>query len=130
MAISPPNFKKDAIPTPQGWRDPRTNELLVSRPISQTEIDEYLNVETKTEVKVLKESPTTAEEAEAELMDDEVDLESMTKVELEALGREHGIELDRRKNKSDFLTVFRSVFGTILIFCVPSLDPIEILNLL
>ena len=55
MAISPPNFKKDAIPTPQGWRDPRTNELLVSRPISQTEIDEYLNVETKTEVKVLKE---------------------------------------------------------------------------
>ena len=46
MAISPPNFKKDAIPTPQGWRDPRTNELLVSRPISQTQIDEYLNVET------------------------------------------------------------------------------------
>lgn len=109
MAISPPNFKKDAIPTPQGWRDPRTNELLVSRPISQTEIDEYLNVETKTEVKVLKESPTTAEEAEAELMDDEVDLESMTKVELESLGREHGIELDRRKNKSDLIEELKEV---------------------
>ena len=108
MAISPPNFKKDAIPTPQGWRDPRTNELLVSRPISQTQIDEYLNVETKAEVKVLKESPTTAEEAEAELMNDD-DLEGMTKIELEALGREHGIELDRRKNKADLIEELKEV---------------------
>lgn len=108
MAISPPNFKKDAIPTPQGWRDPRTNELLVSRPISQTQIDEYLNVETKTEVKVLKESPTTAEEAEAELMGDD-ELEGMTKIELEALGREHGIELDRRKNKADLIEELKEV---------------------
>mgnify|MGYP001332142382 CR=1 FL=1 len=108
MAITPPNFKKDAIPTPQGWRDPRTNELLVSRPISQTQIDEYLNVETKAEVKVLKESPTTAEEAEAELMDDD-DLEGMTKIELEALGREHGIELDRRKNKADLIEELKEV---------------------
>ena len=108
MAISPPNFKKDAIPTPQGWRDPRTHELLVSRPISQTEIDEYLNVETKTEVKVLKESPTTAEEAEAELMGDD-DLESMTKIELEALGREHGIELDRRLNKDTLIEQLKEV---------------------
>mgnify|MGYP003133862340 CR=1 FL=1 len=52
---------------------------------------------------------TTAEEAEAELMDDEVDLESMTKVELEALGREHGIELDRRKNKSDLIEELKEV---------------------
>ena len=108
MAISPPNFKKDAIPTPQGWRDPRTNELLVSRPISQTQIDEYLNVETKTEVKVLKESPTTAEEAEAELMGED-ELEGMTKIELEALGREHGIELDRRKNKSDLIQELKEI---------------------
>ena len=108
MAISPPNFKKDAMPTPQGWRDPRTNELLVSRPISQTQIDEYLNVETKTEVKVLKESPTTAEEAEAELMGED-ELEGMTKIELEALGREHGIELDRRKNKADLIEELKEV---------------------
>ena len=108
MAISPPNFKKDAIPTPQGWRDPRTNELLVSRPISQTQIDEYLNVETKTEVKVLKESPTTAEEAEAELMGED-ELEGITKIELEALGREHCIELDRRKNKADLIEELKEV---------------------
>ena len=40
---------------------------------------------------------------------DEDDLESMTKVELEALGREHGIELDRRKNKSDLIEELKEV---------------------
>ena len=33
----------------------------------------------------------------------------MTKVELEALGREHGIELDRRKNKSDLIEELKEV---------------------
>ena len=104
MAISPPNFQKDAIPTPSGWRHPRTNELLVSRKITSQEIDEYYNV--KPEVTMLKESPTTIEEAVDELMVDNgwpSELESMTKLELEALGREHGIELDRRKKKKDLI---------------------------
>ena len=108
MAISPPNYKKDAIPTPQGWRDPRTNELLVSIRISESDINEYLNVGVKKEVKVLKEAPTTAEEVEAELMGDN-ELETMTKIELEALGREHGIELDRRKNKSDLIQELKEI---------------------
>jgi hypothetical protein len=30
-------------------------------------------------------------------------LDEMTKIELEALGRTHGIELDRRKSKSDLI---------------------------
>ena len=30
MAISPPNYQKDAIPTTRGWTHPRTGELLVS----------------------------------------------------------------------------------------------------
>ena len=108
MAISPPNYKKDAIPTPQGWRDPRTNEVLVSIRISESDINEYLNVGVKKEVKVLKEAPTTAEEVEAELMGDN-ELETMTKIELEALGREHGIELDRRKNKADLIEELKEV---------------------
>ena len=108
MAISPPNYKKDAIPTPQGWRDPRTNEVLVSIRISESDINEYLNVGVKKEVKVLKEAPTTAEEVEAELMGDD-ELETMTKIELEALGREHGIELDRRKNKADLIEELKEV---------------------
>ena len=107
MAISPPNFKKDAIPTPQGWRDPRTNELLVSRKISENDINEYLNVGVKKEVKVLKEAPTTAEEVEAELMGDD-ELETMTKIELEEVGREHGIELDRREKKTTLIEKLKS----------------------
>ena len=106
MAISPPNFQKDAIPTPQGWRHPRTNELLVSRKLSAEDINEYYGI--KPEVTMLKESPTTFEEAKDELITED-DLELKTKLELEAIGREHGIELDRRKNKSDLIEELKEV---------------------
>ena len=106
MAISPPNFQKDAIPTPQGWRHPRTNELLVSRKLSAEDINEYYGI--KPEVTMLKESPTTFEEAKDELITED-DLESKTKLELEAIGREHGIELDRRKNKADLIEELKEV---------------------
>ena len=106
MALSPPNFQKDAIPTPQGWRHPRTNELLVSRKISSEDINEYYGI--KPEVTMLKESPTTFEEAKDELITED-DLESKTKLELEAIGREHGIELDRRKNKADLIEELKEV---------------------
>jgi len=106
MAISPPNFQKDAVPTPQGWRHPRTNELLVSRKISSEDINEYYGI--KPEVTMLKESPTTFEEAKDELITED-DLESKTKLELEAIGREHGVELDRRKNKADLIEELKEV---------------------
>ena len=106
MAITPPNYQKDAIPTKQGWKHPRTGELLISRPMSQSAIDEYLGV--SPEPQMLKESPTNFEEAKVELMTED-NLESMTKVELEALGREHGIELDRRKNKADLIMELKEV---------------------
>jgi len=41
---------------------------------------------------MLVEAPTSAD-----------DLNEMTKVELEELGREHGIELDRREKKSSLV---------------------------
>ena len=106
MAITPPNFQKDAIPTPQGWRHPRTNELLVSRKISSEDINEYYGI--KPEVTMLKESPTTFQEAKDELITED-DIESKTKLELEAIGREHGIELDRRKNKADLIEELKEV---------------------
>ena len=101
MAITPPNFQKDAIPTPQGWRHPRTGELLVSRKITEEAINEYLDW--KPEPVMLKEAPTNFEEAKVELMTENNvawDYERMSKAQLEALGREHGIELDRRKSKA------------------------------
>ena len=111
MAISPPNFQKDAVPTPQGWRHPSTNELLVSRKISADDINEYYGI--KPEVTMLKESPTNVQEAKDELYGDiteeEDSLESKTKLELEAIGREHGIELDRRKNKADLIEELKEV---------------------
>ena len=57
---------------------------------------------------MLKESPTTFEEAKDELITED-DLESKTKLELEAIGREHGIELDRRKNKADLIEELKEV---------------------
>ena len=88
MAISPPGWCRGAIPTKTGWRDPNTNELLKSMSISQAQIDEFFGLPTEPEVEMLTEAPS------AKSMWD------MSKRELEDLGRQHGIELDRRQNKT------------------------------
>ena len=122
MAISPPNFQKDAIPTPQGWRHPRTNELLVSRKLSTDDINEYFGVAPTPSVQILTEAPTNLEEATNELIDslpsdveppvdDDEELDSKTKLELEAIGREYGIELDRREKKSTLIDRLKGVIG-------------------
>lgn len=90
MAISPPNWCKHAIPTSRGWVDPNTNELLQATKISQGQIDEWNGVPA---------APTMLREAPQ----NNSSLEEMTKLELEALGRQHGIELDRRKRKDDLI---------------------------
>lgn len=119
MAISPPNYQKDAIPTPRGWTHPRTGELLKAQKLSEQQIAEYLGETITTappepiEITInhpvsLTESPTTEEEFIDEVMTEldedeywtEDDLDGMNKVELEELGREYNIELDRRKTKS------------------------------
>ena len=108
MAISPPNYQKDAIPTSRGWTHPRTGELLVSRPFSQAEINEYMNVEP--EIQMIKESPTTMEETVNEYSNTiQYDLDTMSKKQLEELGRTRGIELDRRKNKADLIEELKEV---------------------
>ena len=97
--MQPPNYQKDAIPTPQGWRHPRTGELLVSRPLSQEQIDEYMGTPASAP-QMLKESPTTMEEA--------LEYEDMSKDQLEEVGREHGIELDKRHSKDDLIDELES----------------------
>lgn len=112
MAISPPNFQKDAIPTPQGWRHPRTGELLVSRKISEDAIEEYFAGDISEEPVMLTEAPTNFQEAKVELMADDnlpSEYQAMTKKELEALGREHGVELDRRKSKAALIEELKEV---------------------
>lgn len=98
MAISPPAWCAHAIPTPRGWEDPDTGELFVSARFSGKDIQEFFGepeeVKTISEVDILtipqmlREAPVASKS-----------LEEMTKVELEALGRQHGIELDRRLRK-------------------------------
>ena len=108
--MQPPNYQKDAIPTTRGWTHPRTGELLVSIKLTEEAINEYLGI--KPEPMMLKESPTNFEEAKVELMTEDnlpSELEDMTKLELEAIGREHGIELDRRKNKADLIKELKEV---------------------
>lgn len=103
MAITPPNWAKDAIPTSRGWV--KNGELLVARKISEGDIAEYLGEGIPAaKPTMLREAPVNEVEYVEEVMDtEEVLMENMTKLELEALGREHGIELDRRKNKADLI---------------------------
>lgn len=63
--------------------------------------------------------PMTKEEAEVRLKsmggttvsDDSPDYKSMTKLELEAMMREHGVELDRRKSKGELLKEVDAYFA-------------------
>ena len=114
MAISPPNYQKDAIPTARGWTHPRTGELLKAQKLSQQQIDEYTGVST---AQTLTESPTTEEEFAAEHIEYDIeeeywtedDLDGMSKRELEELGREYNIELDRRLNKDVLIEQLKAV---------------------
>ena len=114
MAIKPPNYQKDAIPTVKGWKHPKTGELLVSTKLNQGQINEYLGVTPAEPEAVVVDMHTETVIVIDEMIHDmtiegkllaaqAADLRSLTKLELEELGREHGIELDRRKKKEDLI---------------------------
>ena len=106
MTIKAPNWCENAVPTLNGWEDPDTGELYVSGGFTQEQIDEFHGVKPK---KVLKEVPKPKNNFKktAQVLTEapigNKSLEEMTKVELEALGRQHGIELDRRKHKQTLI---------------------------
>jgi len=105
MAISPPGWCRGAVPTPQGWRNPNTNELLKSQTISQEQIDEFLGIPTVAEVKkevLIEAMPEPVDDDEDEYWTPE-ELHGLSKIELEELGREYGIELDRRHTKEQLI---------------------------
>lgn len=138
MAIRPPSWCKHAVPTPRGWCDPKTGELLKAIKINGRMIDEFHKFNGTVEVQPadpiemepeLPLEPAAAEDiaiVEATFPEDEVvfeveeapeetseydDLEDMTKKELEALGREHGVELDRREKKSTLIEKMKDILG-------------------
>lgn len=100
MAIKAPGWCAHAVPTSKGWEDPDTGELFVSRKFAQADIDAFHGKVAKP-----KPAPKPAPVVEEEVVVEEapLDLDSMTKLELEAVGREHGVELDRREKKASLL---------------------------
>lgn len=121
MAIKAPAWCANAVPEmKKGWVDPNTGELLVSSRFTQAQIDEYyglpsfediqdMNQEGKIEAAMAKHEEWQAEDVNQDGVVDE--LESMTKVELEALGREHGVELDRRKSRANLIGTMRNLLS-------------------
>lgn len=123
MAIRPPAWCAGAVPERnKGWVDPNSGELLVSSRFTQAQIDEFYGIPSIEEVQVVHEEvtapvePTVVDEDEWQAedlnQDGEIDeLESMTKKELELLGREHGVELDRRKTRSTLVSQMRNLLS-------------------
>ena len=103
MAIKAPGWCAHAVPTSKGWEDPDSGELFVSRKFAQADIDAFHGKVAKPKP-APKPAPVVEEVEETIVVEDApVDLEKLTKLELEAVGREHGVELDRREKKSTLL---------------------------
>jgi hypothetical protein len=129
MAIKPPGWCTNAVPGKNGWTDPVSGEVYVSARFTQAEIDEYNGVQIDQAIHddiqngKIEAAMANSDYAEPVIVDeDDViqdlnedgvidDLESMTKKELEDLGREHGVELDRRKNKKSLVSTMRNLLS-------------------
>lgn len=105
MAIKAPGWCKDAVPTLRGWEDPNTGELFKSSKHTQAQIDEWHGGGDPEVLIEAMPEPVDDDEEEYEYYD----LESMSKKELEDLGRDYGIELDRRKSKADLIEELEAV---------------------
>ena len=116
--LHPPSWQKDALPTGRGWAHPKTGELLKATRLSTADINDYLGIPKRAApapapapVPDVHEEPAGGMEtaiAEGDQMEmlleaDPVNLNNMTKLELETYGRTLGIELDRRKSKADLI---------------------------
>jgi hypothetical protein len=119
MAIKPPAWCSHAVPDmKKGWVDPKTGELYKSSRFTQAQMNEYNGV-----AEVPETSLPTAEAAEAEAAIQHIITEgkieagindllgSMSKVELEEMGRNHGVELDRRKSKKSLISTMKGVLN-------------------
>lgn len=115
MAIKPPGWCANAIPGPNGWTDPNSGEVYASARFTQAQIDEFYGNTAAVDQAIhddiqngkIEAAMAAHEEVETDMPVD--DLESMSKVELEELGREHGVELDRRKSKKSLVETMRGI---------------------
>jgi len=106
--IKPPQWCSKAIPTVRGWKHHARREILKPMRFTQEQVDEYMN-HINGEPEVIVEVPTIEEPAMLNEAPVPGNLEDMTKVQLEALGRQNGIELDRRKGKKTLIVTVKKV---------------------
>lgn len=115
MTIKAPAWCENAVPTANGWEDPITGELYSSGGFTQEQIDEFYGVAPQ-KPEVLTEVPRndfvkTPVQTLTEAPIGDKSLDEMTKVELEALGRTHGVELDRREKKETLVGKVKNLIG-------------------
>ena len=138
--IEAPNWCSDAIPVlSQGWVSP-SGEVMVSSRFTQAQIDEWQKTNTPvtadditivegkwdaeesrmaasgfvTNTMTNVDMPSVAAVSKDAMSFDHTDVDSlkdMNKLQLEALGREHGVELDRRKTKKSLLKTMKDLLS-------------------
>ena len=96
-----------------GSRNSDGKMMLASTTI-MTEAEAKAMIASKASAEVVEEAEVIEEAEEMEeaeeINDTVVDVDSMSKLQLEAYMREHGIELDRRKKKKDLLSQVKAFF--------------------
>ena len=105
--IQPPGFCPWAVPTTKGWKHPKRPEILKPASLTQEECDEYMRANGM--LTEAEPAPAPAPEPEPQMLTEVGDLESMSKQQLEELGRENGIELDRRKKKTTLINTMKGI---------------------
>ena len=93
----------NCVPTLRGWMR-EDGRIMMRWDFTQEEIDEWNAAQGE---QMLTEADPAPEPQLETLQED--DLHNMNKLELEALGREHGIELDRRKGKSTLINTMKGI---------------------
>lgn len=116
--IEAPHWVKaqGGVPTLRGWKHPKRNEILLPRSFTQEQVDEWHGREVLTEVPaVSQEKQCITEEtvvpSPETLVEEEDPFANKSKLELEAMGREHGVELDRRKSKATLINTLKGIIN-------------------
>ena len=102
--ITSKHLLKHGRATPNGIVHKKTGEMLKRRRMTTALLNEFVDAQQAHDI------PAAAAPVQAPVappVTDDSDLESMTKVELEDLGRDHGVELDRREKKSSLINVLK-----------------------
>ena len=117
MTIKPPAWCRRAVPVPHGWKHWATSEILLPKTFTQEQIDEFWAEKDGAAAPVAPPAPqpfvaaddkaTVEGKWDAAMKDQELD--SLSKRELETLGREHGVELDRRQSKKSLISQMKGI---------------------